>query len=422
MSNSTRMKVWAVGLVMCASATASAEGGGSHFGRDTVGGLDGRVIKVSTLAAEGPGSLREALETKGPRLIVFEVGGVIDLAQRNLVVREPQVTIAGETAPSPGITVIRGGLRIATHDVRLQHLRFRMGDAGQPRKSGYENDVSIDGPQAYAVVVDHCSFSWGTDENLSVSGPRYDGPEGTARRVTLSHNIIAEGLNDASHSKGRHSMGTLIHDQVGEVAVIGNLYAHNIERNPWFKGGTSGVVVNNLIYNPGKWAVRLGYVPGEWRDRAPPPAPRVAVVGNFMQHGADTQPGLSLVGSNLAQGEVFLRDNLAVDRQGQPVAEASGGVQRLEAPPVWPVGLVARPVGAVREWVLRHAGARPADRDAQDRRIVAEIVRGEGRVIDSQEQVGGYPVVIAAVRRELDVPKTDRAAWLDGYARTVEGR
>lgn len=409
-------------LVGALSSVGTAAGGEARFGSETVGGLDGRVIKVTSLAAAGPGSLREALETKGARLIVFEVGGVIDLAQRDLVLREPNVTIAGQTAPSPGITVIRGGLRIVTHDVRMQHLRFRMGDAGQARKSGYENDVSIEGPQAYSVVVDHCSFSWGTDENLSISGPRYDGPEGTARRVTLSHNIIAHGLNDSAHGKGRHSMGTLVHDQVGEVAVIGNLYAHNVERNPWFKGGTSGAIVNNFIYNPGKWAVRLGYVPGEWRDRVPPSAPRVAVVGNVMQHGIDSQPDLGLVGSNSAQGEVFLKDNLAFDRQGRAVAETTGVLQRLDAPPLWPAGLVARPAGLVREWVLRNAGARPADRDVQDQQLVAEIERGEGRVIDSQEQVGGYPVIIEPVRRVLDVPLHGRADWLDNHARVVEGR
>ncbi|MDQ7990987.1 MAG: hypothetical protein REI09_15265, partial [Candidatus Dactylopiibacterium sp.] len=336
-----------------APQAASAAGQTPEAGAHTQGGLEGTVIKVTTLAGSGPGSLREAIATPGARLVVFEVGGIIDLDRQDLVVTAPQITIAGQTAPSPGITLIRGGMKIRTHDVVMQHLRIRMGDAGLPKKNGYESDVSIEGRNAWNVRIEHCSVSWGTDENLSVSGPRYDGPAGTARRVTLRHNIVAEGLVNATHAKGAHSMGSLIHDEVRDVLIEGNLYAHNADRNPWFKGGASGVIANNLIYNPGKWAIRLGYNPKEWEGRTPPAAPRVAIVGNVLQHGADTPGTLAMIGSNAPdrQGDAWLHDNLAFTRSGQPATRVAGGVNALAAPPfALPAGLLA--AAATREAVL----------------------------------------------------------------------
>src|SRR4051794_31381387 len=93
------------------SATASAPAATPAFpgaigwaAATTPGGRGGRIIRVTTLAADGPGSLREAVEAKGPRIVVFEVGGVIDLGQKTLTIREPFLTIAGQTGPSPGIT------------------------------------------------------------------------------------------------------------------------------------------------------------------------------------------------------------------------------------------------------------------------------------------------------------------------------
>src|SRR6266850_6652991 len=85
------------------------------------------VLRVTNLDAAGPGSLRHALDTPGPRLVVFEVGGVIDLGGESLVVRQPDITIAGQTAPDPGITLIRGGLVVETHDVVIEHIAVRPG-------------------------------------------------------------------------------------------------------------------------------------------------------------------------------------------------------------------------------------------------------------------------------------------------------
>ena len=134
---------------------------------------------MTSLEREGPGTLRAAIEAKGPRLVVFEVGGIIDLARKSIRVREPYLTIAGQTAPDPGITLLRGSLAVETHDVVIQHLSVRPGDAGRPRKSGWSPD-GIGLNAAANVVIDHCSATWAVDENLSVSGPRYQGPAATS--------------------------------------------------------------------------------------------------------------------------------------------------------------------------------------------------------------------------------------------------
>jgi hypothetical protein len=379
----------------------------------TRGGTDGALLRVTNLRADGPGSLRAAIQTRGPRLIVFEVGGVIDLQQKNLVITEPHITVAGQTAPSPGLTIIKGGISIRTHDVIVQHIRVRPGDAGQPKRSGWEVDaISTSGADAHNILVDHCSLTWATDENLSVSGPRLEGPEATSRRVTFRHNIIAECLHDSTHPKGRHSMGSLIHDFCRDIAIIGNLYAHNNERNPYFKAHTTGVIVNNLIYNPGSRAIQLGFSAGEWTgSRFTPVNPRVSIVGNVMFHGPDTRRALPLV---TRPGEVYLEDNLAFDATGQPVRIHDDAVTLLDEKPVWPAGLRPLPADQVVEHILANVGARPWDRDETDRRIIGAFRQRAGRIINSQQQVGGYPQH-RPVRRALPPPATGRQQWLDSF-------
>jgi hypothetical protein len=187
---------------------------------------------VTTLAADGPGSFAQAIRVSEPRIVVFEVGGVIDLDGRILAIEDPYLTIAGQTAPSPGITLIRGGLQVRTHDVVIRHIRIRPGEAGHAKSSGWEPDA-LATSSAYDVIVDHCSFSWATDENLSASGPRFDGDSpdkwrrGTSHRITFSNNIIAEGLSHSTHSKGEHSKGSLIHDNADKIAIVGNLFTSN---------------------------------------------------------------------------------------------------------------------------------------------------------------------------------------------------
>ena len=267
---------------------------------DSAGGRGGQIIRVTTLASSGPGSFKAAVDAKGPRIVVFEVGGVIDLGGQTLTIREPFLTIAGQTAPSPGITLIRGGIDLATHDAVVQHIRVRAGEAGYAKKSGHDFDAFSTQGVAYNVIVDHCTFTWGTDENLSASGPRFVGntPDewraGTSRRITFSNNIIAESLKYATHAKIEHSKGSLIHDNVNDILIIGNLYAHNYERNPLFKGGVRGAIVNNLIYNPGPRVVHYNLMAEEWADHAYQTG-QISAVSNVFMGGPNTPPKTPLM-------------------------------------------------------------------------------------------------------------------------------
>lgn len=396
----------AVALVVAASQAGAADPafpGALGWAAHTLGGRGGKLLRVTTLAASGAGSLIEALAQPGPRIIVFEVGGVIDLGQQTIRISEPYLSIAGQTAPYPGITLIRGGIDIATHDVVVRHIRVRPGEAGAGKRSGVDFDA-ISTVGAHDVIVDHCSLTWATDENLSASGPRFvdggrtleDFRQATSRRITFSHNLIAEGLAHSTHGKGEHSKGTLVHDHVGEILIIGNLYAHNRERNPMFKGDVRGHVVNNLIYNPGPRAVHYNLIPEEWVGHHYVAA-EMTLVGNVMRAGPDTPADVALlmIGGS-ADLKLHAVDNLAVDRIGRPLPllgrYTTAAAQVVDMPAPAPAfGVSALPSVEVQDWVIANAGARPWDRDDVDRRIVADVIEGRGAIIDSETEVGGYP-------------------------------
>lgn len=380
------------------------------------GGRGGEIIRVTNLSAEGPGSFRAAVEAKGRRTIVFEVGGVIDLGAKTLTVREPFLTIAGQTAPSPGITLIRGGLDLATHEVIVQHIRVRPGMAGGAYRKGPDFDSISTQGGAYNIIVDHCSLAWGTDENLSASGNRFTGPtvkewrEGASHNITFSNNIIAESLALATHAKGEHSKGSLIHDNATNILIVGNLYAHNMERNPLFKGGVHGAVVNNLIYNPGWKALHYNLMANEWVGYTPVNG-QMTAVGNVLRGGFDTAPGLPfLMLGGVGDLDYHGRDNIMIDKWGEPLPElgtyeaGKARIIRHNAPLDWPVGLKAMPADEVEPLILTTAGARPWDRDAHDVRLIADVAEGRGEIIDNETEVGGYPEQ-KETRRTFDASK-----------------
>jgi hypothetical protein len=378
-------------------AFPGAQGAAAH----TPGGRGGKILRVTTLAASGPGSLLAAIEADGPRIVVFEVGGIIDFAQHELKITKPFLTVAGQTAPSPGITLIRTGIDVSTHDVVLQHIRVRTGSADAPKRGGWEPDAfsTIAG---HDVIVDHCSMSWAIDENLSASGPRFTGKtpddwrRGTSYRVTFSNNIIAEGLKYSTHSKGEHSKGSLIHDNASDILIVGNLYAHNYERNPLFKGGVRGMVINNLIYNPGPRAVHYNLIAEEWRNQ-PYQVGQMALIGNVLRGGPSTPPGLALfmLGGS-GDIELYEDDNIAVDWVGRPLEKfgrytTSGARVVPMARPALPLNVKLLRAADVQDAVIQEVGARPWDRDHIDARVVADTIEGRGEIIDDQAQVGGYP-------------------------------
>ncbi len=236
------------------------------------------IYRVSTLNASGEGSLNSCVQASGPRVCVFEVSGTIILSD-DLTVADPFLTIAGQTAPNPGITIRGGGLRIKTHDVLVQHVSIRVGDSIIGSRPDMRDGVGIVGDAgAFNIVIDHCSISWALDEN-------FDAYYEKAFAITVSNSIISEGLLDSIHKKGPHSMGALIGDGVNDITFYRSLIANNRERNPYLKPGVVVELVNNVFYNWGK---------GQWqgtdisdydktgRDSS------IHIVGNYYKPGPET--------------------------------------------------------------------------------------------------------------------------------------
>ena len=322
--------------------------------------------------------------------------------QHEIKITKPYLTSLARPLPRPGITLIRTGIDLLTHDVIMQHIRVRTGSAGADNKSGWAPDA-FSTVNAYNVIVDHCSLTWAIDENLSASGPRFTGktPEewrkAVSHSITFSNNIIAEGLAHSTHPKGEHSKGSLIHDNVNDILIIGNLYAHNYERNPLFKGGVRGMVINNLIYDPGPRAVHYNLIPEEWYGRKYENG-QMTLIGNVMRAGPSTPDDVAAVHAGRLGRHRTVRGGQRRRRPpGRSTAETRSlhhieGAHHSDAEAraaVWRRA-VLRAID-VEESVIRNAGARPWDRDPIDARIVADTVEGRGEIIDSEEQVGGYP-------------------------------
>ena len=374
----------------------------------TKGGRGGKIIKVTNLNKDGNGSFKNAVESHEPRIIVFEVGGIIDLDGSVIVLRNPYITIMGQTAPDPGITLIKGGMSIQTHEIIIQHIRVRPGENKQPKKSGWEVD-GINTNGAHHVIIDHCSFSWATDENLSASGPRFEGNnleewrQNTSHTITFSYNIIAEGLSHSSHAKGEHSKGSLIHDNTTEIVIIANLFASNVQRNPFFKGGAQGVIVNNYIYNPGNRAIHYNLSKKEWEGHDWVTG-KMSVVSNVLEKGSGTNKQMPYGHFN-GPVEVFWENNQILGEAIQKENLLIGSHTLVDEKPVWPEIIKVLPTENLKAHLLENSGARPWNRDEVDKRIIKEVSESQNRIIDSENEVGGYPELKSTYR------KFDPAEW-----------
>ena len=207
--------------------------GGGMF---TVGGRGGQVIAVTNLNDSGPGSLRAAIEASGPRIVVFRVAGTIQLT-RNLDINNPNITIAGQSAPGDGICLANHSVNINTREVVLRHLRVRR---GMPGGQGSDN---IGGNPERQVVVDHCSVSWGRDENISLYRYMKGSEKNPTRNVTIQWVISSEALGPGHEFGGTWG---------GEDSTFHhNLFACNTGRNPSI--GMSGEFDyrNNVLFNWG---------------------------------------------------------------------------------------------------------------------------------------------------------------------------
>ena len=383
------------------------------FGSSTRAGRGGEIIRVTNLSGRGVGSLRAALQQEGARIVVFEVGGTIEL-DSPITVHHPFLTVAGQTAPDPGITLIGSGIVISTHDVLVQHIRSRPGDGTVGTAPENRDGISVVGSpdgltDVYNVVVDHCSISWAIDEGVSTW---YDG----VRDVTFSYNIIAENLSESRHPKGEHSKGLLIGDHSRRISVIGNLFAHNMRRNPLLKGDTSSLVANNVIYNPGTEAI--GFSDPEWSGRS-----IATIVDNLFIPGPDTA-GSEFVrrGIGTSSGiEIFLTGNTV--RNGtlvEFVAPPSIASVLVNSAPVWVEPFEPVTVSQLEGVVLSMAGARPVSRDLVDERIVESVRNRTGMIIDSQNDVGGHPAS-TPTSISLSIPENPHGDDdADGYTNVEE--
>jgi hypothetical protein len=388
--------------------------GAVGFGALASGGRGGDVYHVTHLGDSGVGSLRDGIESAvGPRTIVFEVGGTIDLS-RPLVIARSSLTIAGQTAPG-GIGTRGYPVQVSgATDVVIRFVRFRTGDLHAqgtldkpPRGNG---DLAGDAADALSlghvqrVMLDHVSASWGMDETLSVT---------QSSDVTLQHSIVSEGLDESHHPEGRHGYGSLLRGTgTGGTSIVGSLYAHHRLRSPAIGGlqdppmgeprpGLDIEIVNNVIYDwvefPSHTVEGLGTT-------------RLEFVGNVSIAGPSTlSSGISCrqCAFITLPWDVLESDELLIHRSGNLVdadqdeahdplpAEASDfpGAPHTEAPLPFDFSreaFEALDAASAYASVLDRAGA-SLWRDAIDRRIVAEVAMRAGGVIDSQEDVGGWP-------------------------------
>jgi hypothetical protein len=358
------------------AAEVPAFHGAEGFGANAKGGRGGRVIAVTNLNDSGPGSLRAACEAEGPRIVVFRVGGIIDL-KKAIRVRNPYITIAGQTAPGDGICLRNYEFIIETHDAVVRFLRGRAGEA-----AGEEVDSLDVGNGSRDVIYDHCSATWSVDECLSLSGNNSN--------ITVQWCLIAEGLNHSVHKKGAHGYGSLARAN-GPVSLHHNLWAHNDARNPRMGDnyGRPPYPVfdfrNNVIYDYG--ATCSGLTQGVLK---------INYVGNYLRAGPSSRAKRPVTVGKPSQLEFFLRDNVWEGHAEQTAdnsdffVNADGQVKFVKEAFAAP-HVTMLPTRENLEAVLDRVGAIVPVRDSVDRRIIAEVRNGKGHIIDATREVGGWP-------------------------------
>ena len=390
-------------------AFPTAEG----YGKYTIGGRGGVVYEVTNLDDSGEGSLRAAVEAEKPRTVVFRTSGTIDLKSA-LEITNPYITIAGQTAPGDGITLKRYPLVISADEVIIRYIRVRLGD-----ESGASDDA-ISSRYTNNLILDHVSASWSIDETLSI----YHG-----RNVTVQWSIISESLYESHHEKGGyHGFGGIWGSD--NSTYHHNLLAHHSSRNPRFASGCGNTDYrNNVLYNWGFHSCYGGEAVQIDSDRFL--FCNINMVANYQKAGPATVPGevshriAAPWSRNTADGYGKWHISGNVIEGNEWVSENNwlGGVQpqggaghfdalRLDEP--WPAMPINQetPENAYVS-VLAHAGASLPKRDAVDLRIIDEVKNGyatfEGAtyethqkvadparmsgIIDSQEDVGGWPVL-----------------------------
>ena len=387
---------------------APAFPGAEGFGKYTIGGRGGKVIEVTNLNDAGPGSLRAAVLAKGPRTVVFRVSGTIAL-ESELKIREPFLTIAGQTAPGDGICIKNYQVNFDTQHVIMRYLRFRPGDERGKEQDGFSG-------QGDHIVIDHCSASWGVDETFSIN---------KASNLTVQWCMVTESLYHSIHKKGNHGYGGLWGGPGGSWHH--NLLAHHTSRNPRASGNADSGLMdyrNNVIYN---WGFNSAYGgelwPRNWINNYYKAGPATdAKVRHRIFIQKDPRGKMFAAGNYVHGFPAITADNWKGGIEFVPEGEATETTLRV------PVPFVVAPVTthsaeAAYELVLRQVGASLA-RDAVDARIAEEVRTGTAKfgasykgggkgIIDSQRDVGGYPELSSLPTP----PDTDHDGMPDAWER-----
>jgi pectate lyase len=382
-------------------AFPGAWGGGMY----SFGGRGGKVFVVTSLEDAGPGTFREACNAIGPRIVVFNVAGVIHLKNR-VRIRAPYITIAGQTAPGDGICIRGATVCVDTHDVVIRYLRFRRGETNVANR-----DDSLGGNPVGNVIIDHCSASWGLDENLSMYRHMYRPKDGEKDlklptvNITIQWCISSEALDTYNHSFGSTIGG---HNSTFHH----NLWANNTGRNPSIGMDGDFNFANNVLYNWRHRTVDGGdqkskynilnnyYKPG-------PVTPATAVSHRILRpDGRRSGPDKTLP---LEWGQAHVSGNVVEGNKTVTKDNWDGGVQIENGDPkvVLPKVRVEKsfpmaecPLQSASdayEAVLANVGATLPKRDAVDRRIVECVRKGTALpdtkfgIITDVKQVGGYP-------------------------------
>ena len=380
-----------VAIVLFLSATFTqaqqpAFPGAEGYGRFATGGRGGKVLFVINLNDNGPGSLRAAIEAQGPRIVVFNVSGTIEL-QSKLRIVHPRITIAGQTAPGDGICLRKYPLIISADDAVVRYIRVRLGDEADNKVDG------IDVSDAENVIVDHCSVSWTLDEAVNT----YHG----TKNVTIQWCLVSESLHNSRLQQGHGFAASL-----GGVntSYHHNLLANNAGRNPSIAGEMSNPTINldfrnNVIFN--------------WQYRTLDGRPRsINVVNNYYKAGPASRQGSKIVkmqcledgsfGRWHIKGNVFEDRSKSRRRNGLVVIDAEN--MSLESAMIDETVDFA-PVSTetaeeAYENVLLYAGAIRPKRDSHDERIIREVRTGKttfgNGIIASQTDVGGWPKLLSA--------------------------
>ncbi|AKH42838.1 hypothetical protein FHS61_000611 [Altererythrobacter atlanticus] len=340
--------------------------GARGYGAMAKGGREGEIFFVDSLEDSGFGTLRECVEAKMPRVCIFRVSGTIRFNGRPPVIRNPYLTIAGQTAPGGGITLAHSGgefgftplLIKETHDIVVRHIRIRNDRVGTPNNRGGEDSITIENSRK--VIIDHVSASWARDEIINGFADNDN--------ITISDSIFAEGI--PKHDK----CALLASDPVGpqRLSFIGNLCAHNGDRNPDmnFPPASCVEIVNNVFYNAQSQFAEV------WESYGGTP---VSIVGNVFRAGPNTSDhtvGIDreVIGSN-GLATIFAEGNRF---DGQFVRQSAKVDEILADTPPCPLTLQPVSADAAYEAVLDSAGAWP--RDAFDERVVRNVRKQTGHI------------------------------------------